>query len=142
MFEWIKLFDSLSLQEKQNLALFCQERIIPTWEMLFSEWDDANAMYVVKSWMLKVYRDRSDWEKVLGYLSNNEIVWEMALFDINNWVSTKKRMASVKAMEDSVILIIMDYSILELSKKHIETFDKIKKVVEDRKNENKRYEIL
>jgi hypothetical protein len=51
-------------------------------------------------------------------------------------------MASVKAMEDSVILIIMDYSILELSKKHIETFDKIKKVVEDRKNENKRYEIL
>jgi len=54
----------------------------------------------------------------------------MALFDPD---VPKRRMANVKAMEDSLLLVIMDYAILELSKKHAEIYQKIAKTIIERK---------
>ena len=127
----VELFDSLSNTERETLSLFCQERLVVSGELLFSEWDDASALYVVKSGSLKAYRDRSDGEKVLWYIGPNELAGEMALFDPD---APKKRMASVKAVEKVLLLVIMDYAILELSKKHHEIYDKIVDIMMKRKN--------
>ena len=54
----------------------------------------------------------------------------MALFDPD---APKKRMASVKAMDDVLLLVIMDYAILELSKKHQEIYGKIVNIMMKRK---------
>jgi CRP-like cAMP-binding protein len=72
---WIWLFANLTDMELDNLAMFCQERHLKAWEELFLEWDEATAMYVVKGGKMKVYRVRSEWESVLGYIEKNEFVW-------------------------------------------------------------------
>ncbi|MDD5376989.1 MAG: cyclic nucleotide-binding domain-containing protein [Candidatus Gracilibacteria bacterium] len=126
----IEFFDSLSNNERETLSLFCQERLIRSGEVLFNEGDDAIALYIVKSGSLKAYKDRSDGEKLLGYIGIGELAGEMALFDPD---APKKRMASVKAVDDSLLLIIMDYAILELSKKHPEIYQKIVQIMMERK---------
>lgn len=126
----IELFESLTSSERETLSLFCQERLLRSGEVLFHEGDDAIALYVVKSGTLKAYKDRSDGEKLLGYIGINELAGEMALFDPE---APKKRMASVKAMDDVLLLVIMDYAILELSKKHQEIYQKIVDIMLKRK---------
>ena len=134
--DWIRLFESLSQGELDNLSIFCQERFLKTWEILFNEWDDAVALYILKSGKLKVFKERSDWKKTLWFTEIWEMVWEMAIFDSINWIP-KKRMASVIAEENSVLLVIMNYSIVELSKKHSDIYEKIIKIIEKRKQLNK-----
>ncbi len=134
MFEWISFFDILTDDERDNLALFCQQRFLKAWDILFNEWDDSIAFYVVKSWSLKVYKDRSEWEKLLWIVQSSEMLWEMWIFDSSN--IAQKRMASVKAIEDTSLIVIMNYSIVELSKKRKDIYDKIKKVIEERKEKN------
>lgn len=126
----VELFDSLSDSERDTIALFCQERLLPGGEVLFHEWDDAVALYVVKTGSLKAYKERSDGEKLLGYIGVNELAWEMALFDPD---APKRRMASVAAMGDVLLLVIMDYAIIDLSKKHQEIYGKIVEIMMKRK---------
>ncbi len=126
----IELFESLTSSERETLSLFCQERLLRSGEVLFHEGDDAIALYVVKSGTLKAYQERSDGEKLLGYIGTNELAGEMALFDPD---APKKRMASVKAMDDVLLLVIMDYAILELSKKHHEVYQRIVDIMLKRK---------
>ena len=54
----------------------------------------------------------------------------MAIFDPD---APKKRMATVRAVDDSLILVIMDYAILELSRQHREIYDKIAQIIMSRK---------
>ena len=54
----------------------------------------------------------------------------MALFDP---AAPKKRMASVLAIDDTILLVIMDYAILELSKTHHEIYEKIMHIMAQRK---------
>lgn len=90
-------------------------------------------MYVVKSGRLKIYRERSSGEVSLGFIHPGEIVGEMALFD---HLSPKKRLASVKAIEDTMLLVVVDYAILELSRKHPAVYEKINSVIQTRNAEN------
>ena len=126
----VSLFDSLSSNERNTLSLFCQERLLRSGEILFNEWDDATALYIIKSGSMKAYRDRSDGEVLVGYIWTNELVGEMALFDP---AAPKKRMASVLAIDDTILLVIMDHAILELSKKDHEIYNKIAHIIVQRK---------
>lgn len=125
MFEWIDLFSSLGKEDLNTLSLFCQEREIKEWEILFQEWDDSSSMYIVKSWNLEVY----SWEKILWVVNAWEFVWEMSLFNSN-----KVRSASVKALTDTSLIVLISFSIENLSKKHPEIMEKIKEVI-SRRNE-------
>lgn len=129
----IDFFKTLTPSERDNLALFCQERFLRSFETLFNEWDEATALYVVKSWKLKAYQNKPEWEVVLGYINAWEFVGEMAFFD---WNITKKRMASIKSIEDTQLIVIMNSSMKELATKNKEVFDKIVNIIEDRKNKN------
>jgi len=133
--EWIKFFDTLSSIERDNLALFCQERFLKSGEILFNEWDEAIALYVVKKWKLKAYKDRSDGEKILWTINEWEFVWEMAFFD---WVDnvSKRRMATIKALEDTDLIVIMNYSLIELAKNRKDIYDKITQIIVERKQKN------
>jgi CRP-like cAMP-binding protein len=133
MFDEIPLFQDLSETDKSTISLFTQERRIRAGEVLFNEGDDAIAMYVVKSGTLKAYRDRSSWEQVLGYVGPGEIVGEMALFDKD---APKTRLASVRAVEDTLLLVVVDYAIVELGKKHPAVYERIWWVIRDRQIKN------
>lgn len=132
--EWISFFDNLSQTEKDNLSLFCQERHLKTWEILFNEWDEAVALYIVKNWKLKAYKDRSDWEKLLWNIWIWEFVGEMAFFDWDN--TPKRRMATIMALEETDLIVMMNYSLLELANKRKDIYDKILKIIKDRKQIN------
>ncbi len=131
----VPLFQDLSNSELQSLELFCQERFIKAWTVLFYENDEATAMYIVKTWKMKAYRERNWVEQTLWHISSWEFVWEMAFFDWND--VPKTRMATVRATEDSNVVVIMNYSIIDLAKKHKEIFDKIVKTIDLRKSINR-----
>ena len=132
MLEGIEWFEGLSPSEKTTLALFCQDRVLADNEVLFSEGDEAIAMYVVKSGVLKAYKSRSSGETVLGYVRAGEVVGEIALFGREG----KIRMASVKAVEPTKLLVLVDYAIFEISKKHPDLYAKISAIVAKRQSEN------
>ena len=121
----IELFDSLSVQEKDTLALFCQDRDLLKWEELFAQWDEASAMYIVVSWKLWSYRTEEGKEKMLLWYNNVwELVGEMALF----W-ERAARTATTVAEEDSKLITILYFSLKEIENKHPEILNKIKEVV-------------
>lgn len=136
LLDWISFFDNLTYLEKDNLSMFCQERFIKSWEILFQEWDIATALYIVKKWKLIAYRKIIEWDKTLGYIEAWEFVWEMAFFDREN--TPKKRMASVKALEDTILIVIMNYSITDLATKRKDIYDKIDNIIKERKLKNAR----
>lgn len=133
MLNGIPLFSGLTEAEKSTISLFAQERKINAGTVLFSENDDATAMYIVKAGKLKIYRDRSSGEIALGLVQQGEMVGEMALFDTT---APKKRAASVKAVEDTLLVVIVDYAIMELSRKHPMVYAKIQQVIKVRNEEN------
>ena len=128
----IKILEWLTDQEKQNLSLLVQEKKLNTGDVLFLEWDEANSMYLLLEWELEVYVERS-WEKiVLWKVKAEEIIWEMAVF----W-DNKKRMASCVATCPSKLLVILEFSIKQISKNHSWLIKKIKDLIEIRNEFNK-----
>ncbi len=127
----VELFSSLTDSEKETLSFFCQERFLPHGEVLFREGDDAVALYIVKSGTLKAYKERSDGEQFLGEIQSNELAGEMAIFDPE---FPYKRIASVSAETDALLLVILKEAILQLSEKHPEVFEKITQIIKKRRN--------
>jgi len=129
---WIKLLDDLSENDKSNLSLFCQEKTLKRGEVLFKEWDEANAMYILKSWSFEI-RKYINWkEVVLWNVIAEELLWEMALF----W-DTNKRMATAISLEDSSLITILSFSIKDLANKYPLLLNKIKEIINDRIIDNK-----
>ncbi len=90
-------------------------------------------MYIVKSGSLRVYLERSSGEQLLGNSYAGDMVGEMALFDDN---APKRRLATVRATEDTLLLVIVDYAIIELSKKQPKVYEKIREVINERNIQN------
>lgn len=130
--DWIKIFENLSDSERENLGLFCQIKNLEEWEILFNEQDEANAMYILKEGIIEISRV-IQWEKtILWDVKAEEILWEMALF----WDSSK-RMATAVAQTQCNMLVILWFSIKELTKTHPELMEKIKMIINDRMMSNK-----
>ena len=105
-------------------------RTLSNWEILFKEWEDASSLYIVKSWKLQAFT----YSWILWDIEKDWFVWEMALFS----EPQKKRMASVKSISDDTNVIVMLYfSLIELEKKHPLIIEKIKNIVSKRVEENK-----
>lgn len=130
--DWVKMLDYLSESDKDNLSLFCQEKFLSKWEMLFWEQEEASAMYILKEGNIKISRIVNWKNIVLWEVHAEEILWEMALF----W-DTNKRMASATAINDCILVVILWFSIKELTIKNPELMDKIKNIINDRMLINK-----
>ena len=130
--EWVKLLSTLSQKEKESLWMFCQEKFLNEWDVLFMEQEEASAMYLLTKWNIEISRI-TNWEKsIIGEVNAEEILWEMALF----W-DTNKRMATATALNDCTLIVILSFSIKELTKNHPELLEKIKMIISDRNLRNK-----
>lgn len=70
----VYLLDGLTPEEKQDLTNFCQCRIIPKAEVLFSEGDEANAMYILKIGSINIYKSIDGKQVFLGTVHAQEIL--------------------------------------------------------------------
>jgi len=132
IFDNTKLLKDLTDDDKNQLELFCQKRLAKAWEILFKEWDPANAMYLILSWEVEVYKNINWEEKVLGILKAEDILWEMAIF----WIKWK-RMASARVLRDANLVTMLDFSIKQLTQSHPHILEKIKEIIEIRNIQNK-----
>jgi len=132
IFDGLKILESLSVQDKKNLEVFCQEKILKSWEIVFREGDDANAMYFLTKGAVSIYKE-SAWNRVNLWIVNaEEILWEMALF----WWEGK-RMATAEVVEDVRLITILSFSVQDITEKYPELMMKIKEVIEERNINNK-----
>ncbi len=129
---WLKLLDDLSLSDKENLSLFCQQKNLKKGEILFMEGDEANAMYILKTWRFEVNK-KIDWiDMFLWTVEAEEVLWEMALFWWNN-----RRMATAIALDDSELITILSFSIKDMANKNPILLQRIKDIINDRTIDNK-----
>ncbi len=137
IFNWIKLLSTLTDSEKDYLSLFCQEKHLNAGEILFKEKDDASAMYILKTWNIEVLREVK-WEKVvLWKVHAEEILGEMALFN-----NTNKRMATAVWLTECDLIVILSFSIKELTLKHPELGEKITNIINNRIIQNRNCELI
>lgn len=128
----IKVLEGLSDQDKIELENFCQEREIKKWEILFSEWDEANSMYILKSGSIGIYKEIKGKQVYFGTVHAEEILGEIALF-FNNGL----RMATAIAMQDTVFITLLSFSVKTLTLEHPDLLEKIQKIIDERMTFNK-----
>ncbi len=130
-FKGISLFSELTNEEREKISCFCQIRDLSEWEILFKEWDEWTAMYVLVDWAVEVYKDSIDGRVLLWEIHSEDVLWEMALI----W-NSHKRMASAVAIKDSRLITILSFSIDELFKKYPDLLNKIKTIILERERIN------
>ena len=129
----VKILKDLDESELLSFEVFCQERFISKWEVLFNEWDEVNSMYLLKQWKIEIFTNKDNKEIILWYIEAEDILWEMAIF----W-NTHNRTASARVIEDSVIIVLLEFSIQELTKNHPEILEKIKEIIKKREEDNEK----
>ena len=127
MFSNIPLLNNLSDSDKRSLEDFVQTRSLSDGEILFNEWDPANSLYFVVEWKLEVISRGN----VLWYINIGDIVWEMAIF----W-DDSIRSATAKSCWDTKVLVIMWFSIKEIWMSNPDLLNKLKDIINERKNKN------
>ena len=132
MLDGLGMLDYLSDKEKTQLEVFCQEKFLQPWDVLFNEWDEANAMYFLKEWKIEISKSIKGTPTKLWVIEAEDILGEMALFG-----SSSKRMATAKVQKDTILITILSFSIKELTSKHPILLEKIKEIIEARNYENK-----
>lgn len=128
----VKIFEALSETEKDNLSMFCQEKTLVTGDVLFEEWDEWNAMYLLTSWEIEISKTMNDENTLLGHVQAEEILWEMAIFWANN-----KRMAKAVATKNCTLITVLAFSIKDLTNKYPELLEKIQTIIHGRNIDNK-----
>ncbi len=101
---------------KLKESWYFKEVFLKKWEVLFSEWDFDNNIYIVLIWELSVWKYTSikkDEIKILAYLLQNDVFWEASLNTI------KEKEVNIIATRKSVLLSINAREWLdEFSKKY------------------------
>ena len=128
MLENLNIFKSLTESELRELSLFCQKKNLSEWEKLFSLWDPANALYIVESWSVDVINKD---DKVIATVKSGDILWEMAIL----WWEDS-RTASAIASLDTTLITILGFSIEKLAETNEEIFEKIQKIISERRQGN------
>lgn len=128
MLENLNIFESLTESELQELSLFCQKKTLSAWEPLFALWDAANSLYIVESgWVDVINRDK----KIIATVKSGDILWEMAIL----W-GENSRTASAVASSDAVLITILGVSMEKLAETNSEIFEKIQKIISERRQGN------
>ncbi|MDD3646657.1 MAG: cyclic nucleotide-binding domain-containing protein [Candidatus Gracilibacteria bacterium] len=129
----VDMLSSLSQQEKENLALFCQEKYLSAGDQLFLEGDEANAMYFLAEGKIEIYKERAGEEIILGEIKAEEILGEMAVFG-----GEGVRMASARAIKDTKLITMLSFSIKEIAFKHPDLMIKIENIIKSREEKNQK----
>ena len=131
-FDNIDIFSEISEMDQVSLSDFCQIQFLQTGEVLFQEWDDPQALYIISSWTLSIRQDRAWESKEIATLEQWDLVWEMAFF----W-EPPVRSATVVAKEDSSLIVILHFSVQQILKKYPKLHQTLQGIIEYRIRKNK-----
>lgn len=127
-FKDIDLFSDLSLEDQSSLSDFCQTQNLQSGDVLFRQWEEPQAMYVVASWKLLVQKELQWWEtKDVAMLGEWDLVWEIAFFG-----EPPTRNATVIAYEASTVIVIIKFGIEQMMDKYPDLYEKVKNIIQER----------
>jgi CRP/FNR family cyclic AMP-dependent transcriptional regulator len=106
------LFAKLSAQECSMLAVYLEAKTLPKAGPLFQQGDFGDAMYVVRTGALEIYKNDVFGSVRVAEVRPGGLVGEMAL------VENKPRSANVRASEDSKLLVLSRSAYADLKKVH------------------------
>jgi len=102
-------------------------RQYPKGQVLYFHGDEGKEMYIVKSGVLKIFRQSDGQEIILGHQFPGEVVGELEIFHYDN-----RRTASVATLEPSELWMIKRNDVLELSKLYPEILRKTIYILSER----------
>lgn len=127
-FKDIELFSNLSQQDQLSLSDFCQTQTLNVWDMLFKQWDDPQAMYVISSGKMLVQKELEWWEiKDIAILGEGDLVWEIAFFG-----KPPTRNATVTVHETSTVVVIIKFAIEQMMQKYPDLYKSVRDIIEER----------
>jgi hypothetical protein len=112
------LFAKLSAQECSILAAYLEAKTLLKEAPLFQQGDFGDAMYIVKSGALEIYKNDVFGSVRVAEVRPGGLVGEMAL------VENKPRSANVRASEDSRLLVLSRSAYADLKKVHAQVATK------------------
>jgi len=127
-FKDIELFSDLSEEDQENLSAFCQTQDLSEGDILFNQWDEPQAMYVISSWKLLVQK-KLQWGGVkdIAILGEWDLVWEVAFF----W-DPPTRNATVIAHESSRVVVVIHFGIRQMMDKYPDLYENVRNIIEER----------
>lgn len=126
-FTHIDIFAHLSEQDQKDFSDFCQLQHLNKGDVLFKEWDEPQALYVISSGRMLVQKVLHWEQENIAMLWEWDLVWEMAFF----W-DPPLRNATVTADEESTVIVILKFSMEEMMKKYPDLHAEIKNIIEER----------
>jgi hypothetical protein len=106
------LFANHSAHECAILAQFLEQTSLPAGQVLFQQGDFGDALYIVKSGSLEIYKNDVFGAVRVAEVRPGGLVGEMAL------VENKPRSANVRASEDARLLMLSRANYADLKKRH------------------------
>jgi len=127
-FEGVELFSDLSAEDQSSLSDFCQTQTLNAGDILFRQWDEPQAMYIIASGKMLVQKELVWWEKKdVALLWKGDLVWEIAFF----W-EPPTRNATLIAQDVSTVIVIIKFGIEQMMIKYPDLYKKVKTIIEER----------
>lgn len=96
--ENIYIFEGLSKEEISYFILMSVVEKYKKWDTIITEWEKSNdRAYIIEKWSVEVSKE---WERI-ARIGTWEIFWEIAL------IINEPRTASVKALEETEVLVLL-----------------------------------
>ncbi|MDD3627120.1 MAG: cyclic nucleotide-binding domain-containing protein [bacterium] len=136
-----KFFKDLSDEDLAALEQFSELKKYKKNEMIFSEEEAGDQLFIIKSGTAKVLRQIKNEEQTIVILNPGEFFGEMALFDKH------PRSASVKMMEDGELVVLKKASYEKMKSEAPGTAIKLNEIVittlSDRlRQANRNFEVI
>ena len=127
-FENVDLFSDLSLADQVSLSDFCQTQTLNAWDVLFRQWEEPQAMYIIASGKMLI-RKELQWGEVqdVAILWEGDLVWEIAFFG-----EPPTRNATVIAHEASTVIVIVKFSMQQMMDKYPDLYERVRLIIEQR----------
>lgn len=122
----VPLFQSLTEEEHEAIIEHITEQFYPANYSLFNKGDQGDAMYIIKSGMVKIF----DADQTIAELGDDMFFGEMAL------IEDAPRMASAQTLSDCEIFLLKKEDFAALMQKSPEIAQKVKEAYEGRKAVN------
>ena len=96
-----RLFADLAAGDVDVVVAVCEQRILLTGEVLFSEGDSGDSLWIIQSGRVDVFKNiRSDIDRTLASLGPGDVIGEMSFID------QSRRSAGARTAEPSEFLVL------------------------------------
>ena len=127
-FEHVELFSDLSLADQVSLSDFCQTQTLNSWDILFRQGEEPQAMYIIASGSMLIQKE-FQWGEIknIAILGEWDLVWEIAFFG-----EPPTRNATVIAHEASTVIVIIKFVMQQMMDKYPDLYERVRLIIEQR----------